>query len=62
MVVVVVVVVSLGRGSSVVGTVLQDDAACDRVVGGILYVTVGWRGTNNWQGRCCSESAAFGTT
>ena len=43
-VVVVVVVVSLGRGSSVVGTGLQDDAVCDRVVGGILYVAVGWRG------------------
>ena len=61
-VVVVVVVVSLSRGSSVVGTGLQDDAACDRLVGGILYVAVGWRGTNNWQGRCCSESATFGTT
>ena len=62
MVVVVVVVVSLGRGSSVVGTGLQDDAACDHVVGGILYEDLRWRGTSNWQGRCCSESAAFGTT
>ena len=35
-VMVVVVVISLGRGSSVFGTGLQDDAACDRVVGGIL--------------------------
>ena len=59
--VVVVVVVSLGRGSSVVGTGLQDDAACDCVVGGILHVAVGWGRTNNRQGRCSSESATFGT-
>ena len=34
--VVVVVVISLGRGSSVVDTLLQEDALCDRVVAGIL--------------------------
>ena len=34
--VVVVVVISLGRGSSVVDKLLQEDALCDRVVAGIL--------------------------
>ena len=38
MVVVVVAVISLGRGSSVVDRGLQDDAVCDRVVGPILLL------------------------